>query len=880
MSKILIFCFVLATGFFGWWISQEINGFLKISFKTKKIEAPIKTTAYKNDSLGLRLVDFGGVGILPDTANWGDNYEHNVHRFEDLLLEKHPFVKENSFKNIQVQTEIYTKKMGKLGMNGIVLPLFLEFVTFSKHRDQTLIYSPETPYIKRHLALRNAFNSLTEIANSNGLKTYLYTDMVTLTKPLESYFKKRFGKVDVQQKEFWKVYQAGLEELFENMPNVEGLMIRIGEAGSVYNKPGWDYFSELYVKDKKAVELMLQQFLQVAERYNKKIIFRSWSVGVGKIGDMHTNSATYKDVLGKQNSPNLIISTKYCNGDYYSWLPFNRTLAQGKQNRIVEFQTRREFEGFGALPNYIAPLHQQALVQLQKKNPRIQGMWLWTQEGGPLRAGPLSTYPFYGFNTITDANVFALSQLAQNPNQSIDSITQNWVAEKFGENPQVKEKVSEVLLASHEAIEKGLYIGNYSKLYVKALGLEPPPMLWIFEWDIVGGSSAALGAIYHVSRGKINSAIEEGKEAISSTIRMRKTLEKIARKVTKNKSEFRKLIAAFKYQEQLFKTLGAYRTAFLSYYDWIATGNNTSKIKGQKALAIFKIRAKEHQLKYGKNLDFPAYSFAEARQGIEILERSTLVAWLSLSWLLIFGLQLFSLFRNPDGRLLISSVFTPQNRKIAKTPTRNLRFLILWVLLALLLFSAFLAPIFTTWLFGLFIIYLLTIRILLGQHILSVSQRMWPFALLSLSLLLFPMLAISIRGPISFWLPFWTSETFRTVFFTGWIVISAWIYLRLWLEFKRKHNGFQAFGKVLCVQGIMYLVGGASVYFIGLENMLTFLNDELLILPAGLSRIMGITTHLDIPLELPLWVLQSGFICFGIGLFFVFTARIKMKKIS
>jgi hypothetical protein len=38
--------------------------------------------------------------------------------------------------------------------------------------------------------------------------------------------------------------------------------------------------------------------------------------------------------------------------------------------------------------------------------------------------------------------------------------------------PEVQEKVSGVLLASHEAIEKGLYNGNYSKLYVKALGLE------------------------------------------------------------------------------------------------------------------------------------------------------------------------------------------------------------------------------------------------------------------------------------------------------------------------------------------------------------------------------------------------------------------------
>ena len=75
----------------------------------------------------------------------------------------------------------------------------------------------------------------------------------------------------------------------------------------------------------------------------------------------------------------------------------------------------------------------------------------------------------------------------------------------------------------------------------------------------------------------------------------------------------------------------------------------------------------------------------------------------------------------------------------------------------------------------------------------------------------------------------------------------------------------------------MYLVGGASVYFIGLENMLTYLNDELLVLPGGLSRIMEITTHLDIPLELPLWVIYAGGFCAFIGLLFNIKGLFKRK---
>ena len=74
MNRIFSLLYLIIVGLFGWWVSQEINGFLKISFKAKKIETPIKIQEKKADSLSLRLVDFGGVGILPDTANWGNNW--------------------------------------------------------------------------------------------------------------------------------------------------------------------------------------------------------------------------------------------------------------------------------------------------------------------------------------------------------------------------------------------------------------------------------------------------------------------------------------------------------------------------------------------------------------------------------------------------------------------------------------------------------------------------------------------------------------------------------------------------------------------------------------------------------------------------------------
>jgi hypothetical protein len=114
---------------------------------------------------------------------------------------------------------------------------------------------------------------------------------------------------------------------------------------------------------------MLETLSAQAEASDREVIFRTWSVGVGAVGDMHTNPASYEAVLGGIDSPALIVSTKYTLGDFYSWLPLNDTLEQGAQRRIVEFQSRREFENFGAFPNDLGREYQYALQTLLEANP-------------------------------------------------------------------------------------------------------------------------------------------------------------------------------------------------------------------------------------------------------------------------------------------------------------------------------------------------------------------------------------------------------------------------------------------------------------------------------------------------------------------------------
>ena len=65
--------------------------------------------------------------------------------------------------------------------------------------------------------------------------------------------------------------------------------------------------------------------------------------------------------------------------------------------------------------------------------------------------------------------------------------------------------------------------------------------------------------------------------------------------------------------------------------------------------------------------------------------------------------------------------------------------------------------------------------------------------------------------------------------------------------------------------GAVFLALGMVPALAGLEKTLTAINDEMAVLPLGLSRILGITTHLGIPLELPIYLMAIGALFLALG---------------
>ncbi|MFY1671319.1 hypothetical protein ACN27G_15325 [Plantactinospora sp. WMMB334] len=814
--------------------------------------------------LGLRLTDAGSVGRAadPDAFARGDDYSLNADVVGQALLPQAPWVDGAAVARIGAEFRQFVDHSVAQGYNGIVVPGFLEYVTFAKVADGHAVYPPGDPHVERAHAMVAAFAPVLRYAELMGVKVFLLTDMLAVSPPLEAYLTRTVGGLDAADPRLWSVYQAGLAELFDSMPFVDGLMIRVGEGGEVYAEDGWDYSSKLVVTTDASVRAMLRALLDTAGSAGKEVIFRTWTVGVGAVGDLHTNPESYAKVLDGFDDPHLLVSTKYTLGDFYSHLPLNTTLLAGTHRRIVEFQARREFEGFGALPNDLGPLHRHALREFLAANPRIEGVWNWTQDGGPLRAGPMSLYLRAGFWQLYDLNTYAVGRLAWNPDADPARMTADWAYRVFSADPATVAAIGQAMALSRQAVTTGLYVGPYADSSVRALGLEPPPMMWIFEWDIPTGDSATLHSIYAVTGDRVDEAIAEGEQAIMLARRMRDLVAATDPATWRDTGLRRHFTRTLDYQVNLFETLGAYRTMVLRHAQWLDTGSPAAYRGWRLAETAYRGARDVHRQRYDGDLDLPAYNFTAADIGALRADRDPAMAWAAR---VLLGLIVLVLLLGLGGRgtgggaargLLLGAVL-PWRVATLPTPGSRVDRVLVWLVPAVVLVASrlvltwFAAPAHLLVTLGGWVLFALVARLVVGRRD---PFHLWAtiggVALLR-SVLLLAVLAG--RGPGGCWFGFWTAPAARTAYLTvafaafGWLFVATAGILRDRYGLRRR----SAAGLTVTAAAVPLALLSGLVGAVGLERALTVWNDQMALLPWGLARILGITVHLGIPADLP-----------------------------
>ncbi|GAA5143980.1 hypothetical protein GCM10023340_10680 [Nocardioides marinquilinus] len=818
--------------------------------------------------LPFRMVDLGAAGVTPDPDEWrdGDDYSHRSGAFDDVVLGGPPYVDDAALADASASVERYVEHVLAQGHNAITVPGLLEYVTFA---DVPGVYEADDEHVARARAMRAAFGPVWQRAHDLGLRVYLRFDMLALTPPLRAYLADRYD-LDTEDPRLWEVYAAALDEVYREMPYVDGIVVRVGEAGDVYDTPGLDYTSELAVTTVPAVRAMLTAFTDQAERADREVVFRTWSVGVGAVGDMHTNRESYEAVLGGLDSDRLVVSTKYSLGDFYRHLPYNDTLEVGEHRRIVELQSRREFEGQGALPDDLGVLHQQALQRFVAANPRVEGVWTWTQDGGPWRAGPFSLLLTTGFWQLYDLNSEVAARLAVDPDADVAEATADWARRTLSRDPATVRAVGEALALSPQVIGEGLYVGPYADRRVFALGLEPPPMMWVFEWDILTGDSAVLDVVYAVTRDSadgrdgVETAIREGDDALAGAERMRALVAGTDPASWRDAEVRERFVAALDFQVSLLRMLGAYRAMVLRHAQWL--DGEGSREAWSQAREAFGSAADAHERAYAGDLALPAWNLTAARLGLERAERDLPMAWaargllvVALGWLLIGALG-----RVPAARVLWLAGTRPwRAAEAVRDLPRGQRALLVAVPLGLLaasrlVFTWFAAPAHLLaaglgWL-GLVAVLAVAVRLLRADP--------WPVlaavggaVVLRVVLLL---VVLAPRGPGGYWFAFWTSPGRRSAYVAVAFVALGWVLVAAAWALRPSVSRRRAAGAAVAAAGGAVVVPALLVALVGLEPALSAWNDQLALLPWGLHRILGLTVYLGVPAGAAWWASAAG----------------------
>ncbi|BDV29857.1 hypothetical protein [Microbacterium terricola] len=826
-------------------------------------------------ALSFRMADLGAVGVDPDPAQWvdGTDYSHVSRAFEDVYLEDDPYIDQAALAEAYDDWDEFLGAILSDGYNAVAWPGFVEFTTFAGVDG---VYPDGDPHVARALALREAFGPFWDRAQDLGVKVFLRTDMPTLTPELEDYLVDRFGSLDTENPELWSVYTAGLHELYEAEPALSGILIRIGEGGEVYQEPGWDYYSAIAVRTTAAVRTMLDAYTAQAEQTGREVVFRTWSVGIGDVGDMHTDAASYHAVLEGLDSPALIVSTKFTLGDFYSWLPLNDTLATGDQRRIVEFQSRREFEAFGSFANDLGPEYQWALQTLLADNPQIEGIWTWTQDGGPWRAGPMSLYLKAGFWQLYSLNTQVSAALARDPGTDVGQVTVDWAREWFSSDPRTVTAIAEAMALSRQAITQGLYLEPFAEQRTFAIGLEPPPQMWLFEWDILTGDSATLDVLYAIIGGdRVDETIALGKDAVATAEDMLALVEGTDPDTWHDPALREAFTSALAYEADTLRLLASYREMFLRQAQWHDTGSADVHAQWETARDAYMALADEHLAAYQGDVDHPAWNLTAAELGVQRADRDLAMAWtarvllvLALAWLFIGMLATrTSLVGKPGAAAARASWVASTRPWRARESTLGMltldQVLILGVPAALLIATRAVQTSFLSWtqlavVLGAWAVFALIARLLLGS-----GRSPWPLiasvggvVVLRCIVTLF---ALSFTGPGGYWFAFWTDPVLRVVYIAVAFSLFVWVFIAAGWAMSVQIGRRRATGVVLGAVGAGLAVPSLVVAVVGLEQALTVWNDQMGLLPWGLSRILGITTYLEIPGD-------AAWVAFGVGL--------------
>lgn len=364
---------------------------------------------------------------------------------------------EDDWTAIENELRDFARQISSQGYNAVSLD---DLAHLAPHP----LHEPEVA--ERIALLRKKFTRYFDILQGEfGLKIYLTSDVLPLTPALSAVM----GNDPAVLEEY---YQNLVRDILADFPQLSGLILRIGESdGKDVSDP---IRTRLHLRDAAGTNRLLRLLLPEFEKHGRELIFRTWTVGAHRIGDLIWHRGTLEKTLDGLDSPNLIVSMKHGESDFFRYIPLNRAFFRVKQRKLLELQARREYEGAGEYPSFIGWDCERFAGELSQVE-NVVGISVWCQTGGWHRFQRRAYLEndrrdiWIRLNTAAAITVFK-------EKKSADS-----AVEKLLGSPQTAAAL-ELLDHADTVIREILYIHEFAKQKIFFRRVRIPPLLHVY-WD-------------------------------------------------------------------------------------------------------------------------------------------------------------------------------------------------------------------------------------------------------------------------------------------------------------------------------------------------------------------------------------------------------------
>ncbi len=488
------------------------------------------------------------------------------------------------------------------GFNGMIVHGIAGILTYDKY-DARLVPqgSDERAAV---LAARERVVNLVRAAKREHLTVFVNGDELAFPARALLIYGDAVGRMDSEGKrrlfdptlpKVQELIAATFDELFELLPELDGVQVRTGEvytqsepmlAGNNPNQ-GVPEGSHPDLGVRTVVECVRRA---VVERHEKRYNQRMW----GYYDSPHSVPERWLPFAAHFSpDPRHTFSFKHVKTDYWRWNPINPNFGIGGQPQWAEFQMAREYEGKGAFPSYLGRYLAEGPTEIAPTGglaaihaAGVRGAWCWARGGG-------WRGPYLAREDWVALNVHAFVRLLWDPSEDPFELAREWCVLERGVAPgsAVLDHFAAIQRLSEEAVLKGRYIGPFCRAgHLKRGSGWTPDGNWSRDDALGAGERVHAASEFYaflVKDGTVDEAIAEKERALAAWNQLMERFDAILRAVGDDR-DWNELHATALYGARWMEAVAHHFAGCWKAYQWRDAGGTDEALRRR---ALEQVRA-------------------------------------------------------------------------------------------------------------------------------------------------------------------------------------------------------------------------------------------------------------------------------------------------